>query len=477
MNIVEQIKTEVAGHLNKPAIINGDQQVSYGELYEAVGKLANELRACGVRPTQRVALCYSDSIDYIAISLAILSLDAAIVPVFPSLSKDEVSSLVKRMKINYLISEKEISLQNSSYQSFFNCVSNKNIFLYYRLIKEDLPAEFYVLKPAFIRFSSGTTGANKGVVLSHESIIERTNAANKGLNISSSDVIIWVLSMSFHFVVTIILFLRRAATIVLCSAAFPIGLLNGLKNNKATFIYASPFHYHMLSHTDIFLPDMLSNIRLAISTATELPNSIADAFCRKFGFELSQAYGIIEVGLPFINLSSNNTKRDSAGTILPDYEIKIINFNSEKIGEICLRGKGMFDAYFSPWQERKQLLRDNWFNTKDLGSIDGDGFLYLAGRANSVINYCGMKIFPSEVESVLNQHTVIKESLVFGIPHPQYGQCVGARVVLQKGNDTKFDNNEVKNFCYKRLAPHKVPKEFECVSCLDKTLSGKLRRI
>ena len=477
MNIVHQMRTDVAGYLNKAAIIEGGRQVSYGELYEAVDILANELRTHGIKATQRVALCYTDSIDYIAITLAILSLDAAIVPVFPSLSEEEVNSLAERMEINYLISEKDISLLNSSHQDIFNCVSKRNIFLYRRLVEKELPAEYHALKPAFIRFSSGTTGVNKGIVLSRESIIERTDAANKGMSISSSDVIIWVLSMSFHFVVTIILFLRRAATIVLSSAVFPLGLLNGLKRNNVTFIYASPFHYHILSHTDIFSPDLLSGVRMAISTATDLPGSIAAAFRGKFGFELSQAYGIIEVGLPFINLSRDSAKRCSVGTILPDYEIKIINTDQDGIGEICLRGKGMFDAYFSPWQERKKLLQDNWFNTKDLGSLDESGFLYLAGRTNAVINYCGMKIFPAEVESVLNQHRAIEESRVFGMPHPQYGQCVAARVVLREAISAGFDSDDVKRFCYKRLAPHKVPKEFECVPYLDKTPSGKLRRV
>ena len=170
-------------------------------------------------------------------------------------------------------------------------------------------SEYYKINPAFIRFSSGTTGASKGVVLSHEAILERTDAADKGLRITSEDTVLWVLSMSFHFVVTILLFLRRAATIVLCSHDFPGSLVEGVAKHKGTFIYASPFHYNLLARSDLLSPGSLSNVRLAVSTAMQLPAAIAEQFSEKFGFELAEAYGIIEVGLPFINLAVREKKQ------------------------------------------------------------------------------------------------------------------------------------------------------------------------
>jgi len=198
-------------------------------------------------------------------------------------------------------------------------------------------------------------------------------------------------------------------------------------------------------------------------------------FRAKFGFELSEAYGIIEVGLPFINMSQAISKRGSVGRILPDYQIKIINQDSMGAGEICLKGQGFFSTYFSPWKSTEDILKGGWFNTGDIGRLDKDGFLFLVGRANNIINYCGMKIFPYEVESIINQHPAIKESLVFGISHPQYGQLPSAKIVLQN-TETNFDANELRRFCYQRLAPYKVPKEFYCVSRLDKTPSGKPKR-
>jgi len=369
-----------------------------------------------------------------------------------------------------------MNISGTTDQILLDFVNGKKALLYRHTTKEEIAKEYHDMNPAFIRFSSGTTGASKGVMLSHEAIDKRTTAADEGLKITSSDTIIWVLSMAFHFVVTIFLFLRKASTIVLCAHPFPGAILEGLKNNKATFIYASPFHYYMLANMGLFFPEMLADVRLAVSTASRLPDDNADNFQKKFGFELSQAYGIIEVGLPFINTSGDKLKRASVGKILPDYEMKIVNPGNDEIGEVHLRGKGMFESYFSPWQKRTELFEDDWFNTGDLGKVDEEGFLYLVGRKKTLIDYCGMKVFPYEVESIINQHPVVEESLVFGVTHPQYGQLPSAKIVLREGSEEFFDNRAMRKFCYQHLAPYKVPKEFHCVSSLKKTPSGKLKR-
>ena len=476
MNIVQTIKNETSGCLEKAAVIDGNRKFSYSRLFDAVNSASAELKSFGIRPAHRVAFLCGDSIDYIVVSLAVLSLRAVIVPVSASLSMDELEPVLERIDINFLVFDKSAYFRDNSDRIFNTGFFEKDFFLYHRKAKEELPKDYYELNPAFIRFSSGTTGTSKGILLSHESIVERTDAADKALNITSDDVVVWILSMSFHFVVTILLFLRRGATIVLCGGSFPESLLEGLASQKGTFIYASPFHYQIITKSDIFKPKLLINIRMAVSTAMRLPDYVACDFYEKFGLELIEAYGIIEVGLPFINSSNNPEKRGSVGKILSDYEVKIVNPDKDGVGEVYIKGKGMFDAYFSPWLRRCDLISDGWFKTGDLGRLDNERFLYIAGRKKNVINFTGMKIFPYEVESVLNQHPDIKESLVYGTLHAQYGELPCAKIVLMDDIKTDFDINEIRKYCYKHLAQYKVPKEFHFVSNLDKTASGKLKR-
>ncbi|TRZ93689.1 long-chain fatty acid--CoA ligase [bacterium] len=474
-NIVEVIQSETSSYFDKLSIIDGKRKVTYAELLAVVNRVSKELKKLAVKTGKRVALLCEDSIDYVILSLAVLKLSAVIVPIPFASSKEEIEAVLKEMKINFFIFEKGAYASHKAKHLRIRCGLEKEFLLLRCPSAGNPPREFFSMNPAFIRFSSGTTGISKGVIISHEAIIQRTNAADKGLQVTSNDTILWVLSMSFHFVVTILLFLRRGATIILAGNVFPEGLLMVLRKYKPSLVYASPLHYHLLIRLKSVSRNALTNTRIAVSTAIKLPFEIAEAFHAKFGFELSEAYGIIEVGLPFINTSRSISKRGSVGKILPDYQIKIVNQDSVGIGEICLKGQGFFSAYFSPWKSAEDILKAGWFNSGDIGRLDKDGFLFLVGRANNIINYCGMKIFPYEVESIINQHPAIKESLVFGISHPQYGQLPSAKIVLQNA-ETNFDANDVRKFCYQRLAPYKVPKEFYCVSCLDKAPSGKLKR-
>ena len=328
---------------------------------------------------------------------------------------------------------------------------------------------------AFIRFSSGTTGSSKGVVLSHRAILERTDAADRGLQITPADVVLWVLGMSHHFVVSILLFLRRGATIVVANHDFPFSLFEAVARSPVTFIYASPVHYHLLSMADSVAKTALSRVRLAISTAMKMPPDISRAFSSKFGFAPAEAYGIIEIGLPFINRQSESGGEGTVGHILPDYQLQIRHPDGEGIGEVLVRGKGMFDAYYSPWRTCEQCLEGGWFPTGDLGKLDAQGRLVLLGRCKTVIVCAGMKVFPEEVEAVINALPGVVESLVFAQEHPQFGQVPVARVVLAKQADAANMIEQLRRHCCRQLSAFKAPVEFRVVASLAKTTSGNWR--
>ena len=475
MNVYDKIRKETAGLANKTAVIEGDASITYAQLLSSADLVAESLRKKGMSRLHRVGLLCDDSIDYVIASLAILSLSAAVVPVSPEQTPDEIETVIDRIDVDFILAEPRLRPGGYGEQLPSQGLFGKELIIVKRTTRERPKADYFRTNAAFIRFSSGTTGTSKGVVLSHEAIIERTDAADRGLQVTPRDTVLWVLSMSYHFVVTILLFLRRGATIVLCGHRFPESLVEGITRHQGTFIYASPFHYSLLSRAEVVPADQLKQIRLAVSTAMKLPEAIAEEFSSKFGFELTEAYGIIEVGLPFIRLSGGRDKRGSVGKHLPDFEIAIDNKDKDGVGEIRVRGKGMLDAYYSPWQGREDILVDGWFRTGDLGKTDKDGFLFIVGREKDVINFVGMKVFAQEVEAVLNRHPAIRESLVCGADHPVYGQLPMAKVVLRKGSD-RPDLNELRKFCYGHLAQYKVPKDFEFVEELPKTASGKIKR-
>lgn len=472
MNIANLIREETKQHEDTSAVVDGNSVVSYKALFEIVDVLVTELRHCNIKSNARAALLCREGVDYIVLSLALLSVDTVIVPIADTVAPQEIEDILERMQIDIFLYDS--ALYTDPNETSRNTITGVKTSIAIQSYERErpIPEEFAALHPAFIRFSSGTTGDSKGVVISHESILERTNAADKGLLITSEDTVVWVLSMAFHFVVTIILFLRRGATILISSESFPNLLIENMQKYKATVLYASPFHYTVLNSLETCTAEMFSDMRLIISTAMHLSQNTAETFYTNYGHRITEAYGIIEVGLPCINVQGQDK---GVGTLLPDYEITIQDADEYGVGLIYIKGPGMFDAYVSPWQKREDVLIDGWFNTGDMGYMDDEGCLTIVGRRKNVINFAGMKIFPNEVEAVLNQFPQIRESCVYGVSHPQYGQLPHAKIVLAQAS-TDLDLNALRRFCYSRLAKYEVPKDFECVEKLNKTTSGKILR-
>jgi long-chain acyl-CoA synthetase len=470
MNIVNYIRDETRLVAQKTAIVEGERAITYQQLLDRAHVLSVALSGRGVRPGQCIAFRCRDGIDYVIGALALLECGAAVVPLADSLTDREITEIIQRIDVAGIVTHGDLPHQSAD-------ALGDLFFWQPRAAGAELEQRCRDLGAGFIRFSSGTTGESKGVVLSHRSILDRTDAADRGLAVTDRDVILWVLGMSHHFVVSILLFLRHGATIIVANRNFPFSLLDAAARFPITLIYGSPVHYYLLGASDSIAPRSLAQVRLAISTAMKLPRDVQERFTEKFGIVPAEAYGIIEVGLPFINTDADPASSNSVGRLLPDYQLRIADPDAAGIGEVLLRGKGMFDAYVSPWRLREECLCDGWFDTGDLGRLDEHGRLTLLGRSKTVIICAGMKVFPEEVEQVIDGAPGVIESLVSGRDHPQFGQTPVADVVLAANiTDSAAVLAGLRAHCCRLLSSYKVPVEFRQAVSLAKTASGKLRR-
>jgi long-chain acyl-CoA synthetase len=479
LNMYQVFSERVAMQPDHPAIYGPleNQLMSYRELKERIDGIADRLRASGVGPGQCIGLHYPSGEDYIVLTYAIWACGACAVPIAMELMPEEKLRVLHHIRIEFVISD-------ASTEAIFEPLrlgADVELDARARLVpmrrEREHPARFMALNPAFLRFTSGTTSTSKGVVLSHETIHDRIHAANDVLKIGPQDNVVWLLSMSYHFTVSIVAYLTFGAGIILSGAYFGKIIVQACRRHDATVIYGSPTHFRLMAHETSGLP--LPGLRLAISTTTALTPEIAQAFDRRFGIPLTQAYGIIEIGLPFICTERQMDKLGSVGKLLPAYQMRLLDHGDDADARgIQVRGKGMLDAYYDPWRERAELLtEDGWFDTGDLGRLDEDGFLYIVGRSKEMISVAGMKFFPQELETVLESHPAVKEACVFPAPHEQTGEVAHARVVLREATASPDTvSQELIAYCAAHLASYKVPERILPMSELPRTASGKLIR-
>lgn len=462
MNLTEVLDESAARWPEKPAIVEGQTAVSYKELLAKISSFVSQIQALQLSTSCRIGLCYPNSIDYIALTFALWRLKIIVVPIPIESTESDFLTIAATMELDGILSQKPLADSTLIRE---NC--------YFTQAKPAACADNHGLNIAFIRFTSGTTCARKGVVLTHQTIRERIEAANKALRISADDRVMWCLPMSHHFLITIVLYLSQGATIILARHVLARSFLDAINRFQGTVLYAAPFHYAMLARDSSSLG--ISSVRLAVSTTCALPEDVARDFQRRFDKPLAQGLGIIELGLVSLNTSDANTRWNSVGRPLPDFEVRILSPDESGSGEVAVRGPGMLDAYASPWMSRQQILPDGWFITGDIGRFDEDGFLYLAGRKTAVINVAGRKVFPEEIEAVLNRHPAVQESRAYGRVHTHLGEIIEAELVLRRP-ETNLDN--VRDFCRFHLASFKVPASLHVVNSLPRTVvTGKIRRV
>ncbi|MFA7344892.1 MAG: class I adenylate-forming enzyme family protein [Terrimicrobiaceae bacterium] len=484
MNIVDKLFS--ACDREAIALVCGDLSLTYGQLEAEVDRAAGALLKAGLpepRPgfVPRVGLACPNGPDHVILALAVLRAGGCLVPVAGELAAPEREALARTVGVHAVVLAGGMLWPGRQQGGKEMNGLSATLFLEPLRPAPELGFEeeaIAALHPAFIRFSSGTTGRSKGIVLSHESLQARIETGNRRLEIAPNDRVVWILPMSHHFAVSIMLYLLKGATTVVVRSHLPEDILDAALRHGGTVLYGAPFHHALLAREPS--GRQWPTLRLAVSTAAALPPATAKAFDARYGVPLSQGFGIIEAGLPLLNTAAPRAKPESVGSPLADIAVELRDpatgavVAGGEIGEMFLQADGMLDAYLNPWRLRGDILAGGrWFPTGDLARQDAEGFVYVVGRTNSVINSAGMKCFPEEVEAVLQSHPGVLAARVSGQAHPHFGAVPVADVIACEPPPSI---ESLAAHCRNALASHKVPVEFRFVRELPRTGSGKIRR-
>lgn len=469
MTVLDDIRSRAATSPARTAIAAAhgadgavDESVSYGALVAAMDRCSALVRTVLDGPARRVGLVAPQGAGFVTAALGILDAGCCLVPIPDDQSEAATREFAERSQLHALVRS------DFSVEPIASAAAPTD--------------EFAAIDPAYLRFTSGTTSERKGVVISHARILERLTAANRGMAVTADDRVLWLLPMAHHFVVSILLYLRNGATILLPANSLARSVLQLAAHTEPTVFYASPYHYSLLGK-DVS-EQRLDSLRLAVSTAEGLREDTAERFRERFDRDLVQALGIIEVGLPVMNLDSAARKPTALGRALPDYDVWLRGEDGQPVlgdgspatcGEVCIRGPGMFNAYLDPWTPSDTVLEPDGFRTGDQGWYDSDGDVHLIGRRANRINMAGMKFFSEEVEAVLDRHPAIERSRVSAREHSHLGQIPIAEIVLRAGSEEPAARS-LADFCKEHLAAYKIPRQFAVVATLPMTATGKVSR-
>jgi long-chain acyl-CoA synthetase len=312
--VLDALRGHAASRPRHPALISGStaghpRVVDYGALLERSDAIAERLRGAGVARGDRCGLVAPQGASFIEHALGILAAGGCLVPIPDDHTGEVLDELTRRAHLHRLVRLPRAADTAADAE------------LVALPAPEPVDGEgdraFRALQPAYLRFTSGTTYRRKGVILGHRAILERLAAANRGLGIGPQDRILWLLPLAHHFVVSILLYLRAGATVLLPASNLARDALALAQGEGATVLYGSPYHYKLLSKDRG--DARLETVRLAISTAEGLRPDVGAGFHERFGLRVRQALGIIEVGLPVIDLGEEES--GALGRPLPDYDV------------------------------------------------------------------------------------------------------------------------------------------------------------
>ncbi len=333
-----------------------------------------------------------------------------------------------------------------------------------------------------IMYTSGTTGHPKGVMLTYGNLYWKNAGHIMTLKITSEDKTLIVGPMyhagGLDLPATGTLY--AGGSIVILRKFEPVKALEAIHQEKITNMWLAPSMINMLFQEPTFKNYDVSSIRFIIDGGEKMPLPLIKELLEKIpNVWFADAYGLTETvsGDTFLSKEKMVEKLGSVGKPVPQLRVRIVDDGGKDVqagnlGEIVLRGPKVFKGYWKDPKATAMAIKDGWFHTGDIGRLDKDGYLYIEDRKKDIIISGGENVSSLEVERVIYEMPEVLEVAVIGIPHPKWLEVPKAYVALKKGKG--ITANEIIDYCTKKLAKFKVPKEVEFIDALPRNPSGKV---
>ena len=493
----------------KTAVIQGARRVSYGELNRNAAAVAGFLLRNGLVHGDRVGVLSENSPEYVAAWLGIQKAGGIPVDVNYQYGRSEIKKVLAHSLPLFLVAERkhldrvltlmaelpsirriigidcpprpssafaQALLQEPYYTSFDEVVGRTEAACRYPVLRgQDLAA---------IVYTSGTTGAPKGVMLSHDNFSANALAIISYLGITERDSVMVVLPFCYSYGKSLLTtHLAAGGTLVLeNSFLYPNVVLNRMAEEAVTGFAGVPSTFALLLNKSNVRNYRFPKLRYLTQAGGPLPPRHAEEVRKAFpGSSLYIMYGQTEATarLTYLDPGDAARKPGSIGKAVPGVKIEIrkegnLLAGPGEEGELVVTGKNVMAGYWNNPGETNKVLRNGALYTGDMGMMDEEGFIFIAGRRGDMIKSGAHRISPREVEETILELDEVHETVVVGSSDEILGETLKAFIVARDG--AALDAKRIQQHCRARLASFKIPKDVVFVQSLPKTFSGKVMR-
>jgi len=500
-----------------PAVVDGSVRLSYAALAEQARAVARSLVALGVEPNDRIAIWAPNRVEFILAMLGAQCRGASVVPLNTRYRGHEARVILERSRASVLVVSNGflgvdyVAMLRDSAGSADSAAADGVIpgLPHLRAIIDvgdgsrpdvttwtaflDLARRTPVtvettmhVEPdtiCDILFTSGTTGAPKGVMSTHRQTIGVAETWARGARLSETDryAVVNPFFHGFGYKAGVITALTAGTTIYPVPVFDPVDLMKLIERERITVLPGTPTIFTTLLNHPRLRDFDLSSLRFAVAGAASVPETLFEQMLDVLGFEsVGQAYGLTECIVATQSRANEDPRHvaETTGPAVPGIEIRVVDEAGQDVplgtdGEIVLRGELVMVGYFEDEAATKAAFDpDGWFHTGDVGRFDEHGCLKITDRIKDMFTVGGFNVYPAEVENALGGHPDVIESAVVGVPDDRLGSVARAYVVARP--ESKPSATELTGYLRSRLANFKVPREFVLVDDLPRGASGKV---
>jgi long-chain acyl-CoA synthetase len=484
-NFAQQLSAAAAEGPDHPAVKLDDLVLSYGLLDAGAARAAGLLKSKGVGEGDRVGMQLPNVPYFPIVYFGALRLGAVVVPMNPLLKDREVAYHLSDSGSKVMVGWHQFAdgCQRGSEEAGAECVLAEPG-EFEKLLGDADPVDEVTDRAdddaAVIIYTSGTTGTPKGAMLTHGNLTAGAQVACDLVGAGPDWVTLVTLPLFHVFgmnsLMNTCVVARGLMTLV--PRFDPGKVLEVIERDRATTFGGVPTMYAaLLNHPERDGFDV-SCLDLCVSGGAPMPVEILRGFDEAFGAKVLEGYGLSETtGMGSFNTPDRERKPGSIGVPVGGTEIRLVDSDDNDVppgepGELVMRGPFVMSGYWNRDDATREVMRDGWFHTGDIATVDEEGYYFIVDRKKDLIIRGGYNVYPRELEEVLYEHPAVREAAVLGVPHESLGEEVGAAVALKEGE--RVEPDELREYMKQRVAAYKYPRVVWLVDELPKGPTGKI---